>query len=103
VTPLSASRRRRPGYAEVAATLALLFSVTGGALAAGHYLITSTKQISPRVLTKLKGRRGATGRRGPRGVYGPKGPTGPKGPAGVGLDGTPFTGDLTGKFPSPTS
>ncbi|MFL5824447.1 MAG: hypothetical protein ACJ764_13520 [Solirubrobacteraceae bacterium] len=93
------------------ATLALLFAVTGGALAAGHYLITSTKQISPKVLKKLKGRRGPTGRRGatghvgPRGrlgARGPRGSTGPTGPRGAGLDGTSFSGDLTGQFPSPS-
>jgi hypothetical protein len=94
--------RRRPGYAEVVATLALLFSVTTGAIAAGHYLITSTKQISPKVLAKLKGRRGPTGPRGRKGLHGPLGPTGPKGSPGAGLDGTPFSGDLTGKFPHPT-
>src|SRR4051812_19122252 len=106
MTPSPPGRRRRPGYAEVVATLALLFAVTGGALAAGHYLITSTKQISPKVLKKLKGRRGPTGRRGaaghvgPRGrlgARGPRGSTGPTGPRGAGLDGTSFSGDLTGQ------
>jgi hypothetical protein len=42
--------RRRLTYANVAATLALVFSMSGGALAASHYLIKSTKQISPKVL-----------------------------------------------------
>jgi len=47
--------RRRFSYANVAATLALVFSMSGGALAANHYLINSTKQIKPSVLKKLKG------------------------------------------------
>ena len=39
--------RTRLTYANVAATLALVFSMTGGALAAKHYLINSTRQINP--------------------------------------------------------
>src|SRR5438876_8031642 len=46
--------RMRLTYANVAATLALVFSMTGGALAAKHYLINSTSQINPKVLKKLK-------------------------------------------------
>ncbi|MHB8240434.1 MAG: hypothetical protein ACYDHN_00430 [Solirubrobacteraceae bacterium] len=42
--------RKRLTYANVTATLALVFSMSGGALAASHYLIRSTKQISPKVL-----------------------------------------------------
>ncbi len=42
--------RKRLTYANVTATLALVFSMSGGALAASHYLIKSTKQISPKVL-----------------------------------------------------
>jgi hypothetical protein len=45
--------RRHLTYANVAATLALVFSMSGGALAAKHYLIDSTKQISPKVLKSL--------------------------------------------------
>ena len=50
---------KRLTYANVAATLALVLAMSGGALAASHYLINSTKQINPKVLKKLKG---ATGR-----------------------------------------
>jgi hypothetical protein len=46
-------RPKRFSYANVVATLALVLAMSGGALAASHYLITSTKQISPRVLKKL--------------------------------------------------
>lgn len=73
--------RRRFTYANVAMTLALVFAMTGGAYAAKHWIITSTKQIKPSVLKQLKGARGPAG---------PAGPAGPTGPAGVnGKDGTP--------------
>jgi Collagen triple helix repeat (20 copies) len=71
--------RKRLSYANVTATLALVFAMSGGALAANSYLITSTKQISPKVLTKLKGK---TGRSGSTGATGPAGPQGATGPAG---------------------
>jgi hypothetical protein len=78
----------RPSYATIAATLALILSMAGGALAAGHYLITSTKQISPKVLRKLHGSRGPSGPRGAAGSQGPAGPPGPAGPQGPpGADG----------------
>jgi hypothetical protein len=103
--------RRHMSYANVAATLALLLAMGGGALAATHYLITSTAQISPRVLSQLRGHQGApgkpgktgrtgrtgkpgkTGRTGRQGAPGPaggpRGRTGPEGPAGAqGLPGT---------------
>ncbi len=68
--------------ATVIATLALVFAMTGGAFAAGHYLITSTKQISPKVLKALAGKNGTNGLPGAQGPQGPAGPTGPSGPAG---------------------
>jgi hypothetical protein len=78
--------RRRPfSYANVTATLALLFAMSGGALAANHYLISSTKQINPSVLKKLKGSTGATGLTGAAGKEGPagrEGPAGKEGPTG---------------------
>lgn len=85
--------RRHPGYAEVTATLALVLALGGGALAAGHYLITSTQQIKPSVLRHLKG---AKGPKGPRGAVGPTGSAGlaggagspgATGLAGIGIDG----------------
>lgn len=66
-------------YANVAATLALVFSMTGSAIAAHHYLITSTKQISPKVIKSLKGK---TGPQGPKGEPGAKGEAGAKGERG---------------------
>jgi hypothetical protein len=75
--------RKRFTYANVAATIALFFAMTGGALAASHYLITSTKQISPKVLTSLKGKAGPAGKNGANGANGAAGPAGPQGPAGA--------------------
>jgi hypothetical protein len=64
------------------ATLALVFAMTGGAYAAGKYLITSTKQISPKVLKQLKGANGKPGAPGTNGTNGAPGATGPAGGAG---------------------
>ncbi len=60
-------------------------------MAANHYLISSTKQINPSILKKLKGHTGKTGRTGAtgaagapgkEGAAGKEGPTGKEGPAG---------------------
>jgi hypothetical protein len=74
--------RRHLNYSNVMATLALLFAMSGSAVAANHYLLSSTKQISPKLLKKLKGKTGATGPAGPAGAAGAAGSTGPGGPAG---------------------
>jgi hypothetical protein len=77
--------QRRLSYANVVATLALVFAMSGGALAAKHYLINSQQQINPKVLMKLKGkngRRGATGPAGATGASGAKGETGANGEPG---------------------
>ena len=79
--------KRSLNYANITATLALVFSMSGGALAASHYLINSTKQINPKVLSKLKGNAGANGAPG---ATGPTGPSGPSGAAGAqGKEGPP--------------
>ena len=70
---------RRPSPAMVVACLALFVASTGTSIAAGHYLITSTKQIKPSVLSKLKGARGPSG----QSVTGLTGPQGPKGDTGA--------------------
>ena len=84
-------------YANVAATIALVLSMSGGALAASHYLINSTKQINPRVLKALTGAQGpkgatgatgvagATGREGAAGASGGEGKQGPQGAPGSAL------------------
>jgi len=77
--------RRHLTYANVAATLALVFAMTGGALAANHYLINSTKQINPKVLKKLRGARGRTGAPGAPGAHGAAGAPGT--PGGTGREG----------------
>ena len=81
---------RRPiSYANVTATLALVLSMSGGALAAKHYLVNSTRQISPKVRKQLRGNTGKTGPVGPTGPTGPTGSTGPKGETGS-VDATGF-------------
>jgi hypothetical protein len=73
---------RWPSPAMVVALFALTLSLGGGvALAAKHYLITSTNQISPKVLTKLKGRQGPQGTQGPQGAKGDAGANGSNGVA----------------------
>ncbi len=74
--------RKRLTYANVVATLALVFAMSGGALAASKYLITSSKQIKPSVLASLKGKAGANGAQGAAGAQGAQGPAGPAGAKG---------------------
>jgi hypothetical protein len=78
--------RRHLTFANGAATLALFLSMSGGALAAKHFLINSTKQIAPRVLASLRGRPGPAGppgAAGTPGTPGAKGSPGAQGPAGT--------------------
>ncbi|MCW3033258.1 MAG: hypothetical protein JWM60_1603 [Solirubrobacterales bacterium] len=76
-------RHRRLSYANVVSTLALVLAMSGGAYAAGHYLINSTKQINPKVLRKLHGARGGRGVAGQNGPVGPQGVTGATGSKGA--------------------
>ncbi len=97
---------RKPSPTSMVAVLALFFALAGTAIATNHYLITTTSQIKPSVLKKLKGYAGQSGAVGPQGAQGkeglqgkegpqgkeglqgnegPKGQTGSEGPAGVGL------------------
>jgi Collagen triple helix repeat (20 copies) len=106
--------RRRATYANVAMTIALVFAMSGGAYAAGKYLITSTKQINPKVLRALKGANGkngtngvngtdgAPGEKGPTGATGTQGPQGPEGKEGpTGKNGTNGKEGKEGKEGSP--
>jgi hypothetical protein len=80
----SRMRGCRVNATSVIAVLALVFAMTGGAYAASKYVITSTKQISPKVLKSL---RGASGKAGANGANGVQGPAGPAGSAGAGSAG----------------
>ena len=104
-------RSPRLSYANIVATLALVLAMSGGALAAQRYLITSTTQISPRVLKKLKGDAGAKGSPGRTGATGAPGGNGaPGAPGANGSNGAqgppgpttgPAGGALTGNYPNP--
>jgi hypothetical protein len=86
--------RRHLSYANVAATMALVFAMGGSAIAARHYLINFTTQINPRVVKALRGHSGARGLPGSAGAPGKDGAPGPStGPAG---------GDLAGSYPNPS-
>jgi hypothetical protein len=73
---------KRLSYANVAATLALVLSMAGGAVAAKRYLINSTSQINPKVLKTLKSTTGPQGLPGPAGPPGQTGGPGPEGREG---------------------
>jgi hypothetical protein len=73
------------------ALLALFFALGGTSLAARHYLLTDSSQISPKLLRKLEGRKG---REGPRGLPGAEGPTGSAGAAGAAGPPGEFSGAL---------
>lgn len=76
------SIRKHLSYANVVATLALVFAMSGSAIAAKHYLINSTKQINPKVIKKLKGNTGKPGLNGAAGPHGQVGAQGKEGPLG---------------------
>jgi Collagen triple helix repeat (20 copies) len=73
----------RLSYANIMATLALLLVMSGGAYAAKRYVITSTKQISPKVIKQLEGKAGQNGAAGATGAAGTAGASGPQGPVGA--------------------
>lgn len=82
--------RRRITWGNVAMTFALVFAMGGGAYAAKKVIITSTKQISPKVLKSLRGKAGPIGPIGPQGPQGPAGANGKDGvPGANGKDGAP--------------
>jgi Collagen triple helix repeat (20 copies) len=83
----------RMTYANVAATLALVLAMGGSAVAATHYLITSTRQISPKVLRELS-KAGPSGAPGAAGLNGTDGANGAPGANGV--NGAPGTKGVPG-------
>jgi hypothetical protein len=89
--------RRRVSYANVAATLALVFAIGGGtAWATQHYVVTSTSQIKPSVLKALHGANGKNGTNGTNGTNGAAGPQGAQGAQGAaGANGTNGTNGAT--------
>jgi hypothetical protein len=81
---------RKPSPAMIVACLALFVASAGTSIAASHYIITSTKQIKPSVLVKLRGAKGPRGARGPQGPAGIDGIDGVNGVNGVnGAQGPP--------------
>jgi Collagen triple helix repeat (20 copies) len=93
--------RRHFNATGLVAVLALVLAMSGGAFAAGRYLITSTKQIKPSVLKQLQGKAGAAGTQGPAGPAGPAGPQGSAGakgePGAPGKEGPPGKNGENGK------
>ena len=76
---------KRPSSTLIVAALAVFVSIGGTGIAASHYLISSTKQISPSVLKKLEkaGPQGPQGKPGAVGATGATGATGSTGAAGT--------------------
>jgi hypothetical protein len=91
---------RKPSPAIVIASTALLVALGGTAIAAHHYLITSTSQIKPSVLKSLRGKAGPAGLQGPAGIHGlagPGGAAGTRGPEGArGPEGSAGTAGTSG-------
>jgi hypothetical protein len=75
--------KNRFGIPGVISVIALVFAMAGGAYAAKKYVITSTNQISPRVLKQLKGKPGADGKQGTAGANGKDASNGTNGQNGA--------------------
>jgi hypothetical protein len=76
-------RLRKPTPAAVIAIVALVLALGGTAVAASHYIITSTSQIKPSVLRTLRAGAGVKGTNGIASAQGPAGAAGAQGPAGA--------------------
>jgi hypothetical protein len=86
---------KRLTFVNVTLVVALVLATAGGAYAGNRILITSTKQISKKVIAQLKGK---TGPPGPAGLQGPAGPQGGQGlPGAAGKDGLPGAEGKEGK------
>lgn len=89
---------RRPSLPTVLGLLALFFALGGTAIAAKHYIITSTSQIKPSVLKQLRGTPGPAGANGANGAIGAQGAPGKEGPGGKeGIQGPPGMAGPPGK------
>jgi len=75
--------RSRLTYANIVATLALVLSMSGGALAAQRYLVSSTNQLGHGVIATMKHRNGKQGKKGRKGPGGPAGSPGTQGATGA--------------------
>jgi hypothetical protein len=96
---------KRLSIANAAVVVAVVFAMSGGAYAASKIVISSIKQISPKVVKQLKGKNGTNGAPG---LAGPAGPTGPQGaegkegkPGAEGKEGKPGAEGKEGKEGSP--
>lgn len=78
------SRLPRPAMTLVVGLIVGMLISAGGAFAAKKYVLSSTSQVKPSVLKKLKGKKGAAGKAGAPGAPGAAGPAGPAGAAGKG-------------------
>jgi collagen triple helix repeat protein len=88
-------RRPSPG---LAIAVVALFIALGGTAFGAHFLITSTSQIKPSVLKKLRAKRGPAGVKGATGASGPAGSAGPQGKEGAtGKEGPPGKEGTPGK------
>lgn len=109
---------RRLTYANVAATLALFFALTGTAVGGATLLLTGAdiknhslsgvdikngsvgiRTLTPAAVRRLRGARGPAGASGPQGQQGNPGPAGPQGPAGA--PGAPGAGVTTSTTTGP--
>jgi hypothetical protein len=111
-TDAPATRRRVLTYSNVASTVAVVLALGAGTAYAAHkfhYLLNTTKQINPSLLTKLKGNAGPAGPKGDQGVQGVQGiqgiqgvagNTGPQGPGADVLVATLTAGSTTTQYPT---
>jgi hypothetical protein len=76
-------RLRKPTLAAVITIRALVVALSGTAVAASHYIITSTNQIKPSVLRALRTGTATKGTPAVAAAQGRQGPPSPPGPAGA--------------------
>jgi hypothetical protein len=86
---------RQFGAPGVIAVIALVFAMSGGAIAARHYVTDSGAKKVPAKKKVVRGPKGEPGARGPAGPQGPAGPAGSRGADGAagprGAEGSPWT------------